>query len=338
MHGDGPAARRGAVLAMGDFGHERCGVGSSAAALAQHVGEVTVLDTAAPGIVAFARRARAVARTGATCAGVYPTRSTVYRADLLLRALVLRVVFGRRRFRLHLHEFRHLRRMLRWPAELVLLLPGVVVVSSASEQAAVRGALRGIVGRLVEVRVAAPTNGAAPTALEVELASRPAPEATRTVGVFGAFRPDKGAAWLEDVLARLDPRFDRLVVGGSGWEEHRWSDAVLARYEVELRGHVPRRELPALFSSWGVAVAPLWGPAHDGRMSLRTPLAYGVPTLTVGPRDDDLTLDADHLLLVPPTDVRALDVARLDRRRCADQVARFETVAADRLGAALFEG
>jgi hypothetical protein len=323
---------------MGDFGHDRCGVGASAAALADRVGEVVVLDTAAPGVVAFASKAFAAARTGAPCAGVYPTRSTVYQPQLLIRALALRVAFGRRRFRLHLHEFKRLRRMLRWPVELALLLPGVVVVSSESERAAVRGALRGLVGRLVEVRVAAPTNGAAPTTAEVELAAQPGPDAPRTVGVFGAYRPDKGAAWLEEVLERLDARFDRLVVGGAGWEEHRWAPAVADRYAIELMGHVPRDGLPAMFASWGLAIAPLWAPAHDGRMSLRTPLAYGVPTLTVGPRDGDLTLEASHLLVVPPAAVDVLDLGGHDRRHAAAQVARYEEVAADRLAEALFGG
>jgi hypothetical protein len=140
-----------------------------------------------------------------------------------------------------------------------------------------------------------PTNGTAPTDAELELALQAQPERGRTVGVFGRYRPDKGAAWLDEVLAGLPPRFDRVIVAGGGWEDHDWDPAVPARYEIELLGHVPRAALATLLGSWGLAIAPLWGPAQDGRMSLRTPLAFGVPTLSVGPRAADLTLAPDHL-------------------------------------------
>lgn len=326
---------------MGDLGDERCGVGGSLATLVAHVrrghGTVTVVDTSGPGIRRFWRDARAAARTGATCAGVYPTRSTVYEPRLLWRVVVLRLVFGRRRFRLQLHEYQRLRRMLRWPVTVAALLAGRVVVSSRSEQEALRRALRGLVGRRTEVVVAAPSNGTAATAAEVVMATTLAAWAPRTVGVFGMLREDKAAGWLSATLERLDPRFDRLVVAGSGWEDHRWSAAISDRFAIDVLGHVPRAELATLFSGWGLAVASLWGPANDGRMSLRTPLAFGVPTLSVGPPTDDLTLRPRHLVLAPPSDPSSIDdIDAAARRAGAEEVAAFEAAAACRLAGSLF--
>jgi glycosyltransferase involved in cell wall biosynthesis len=297
---------------------------------------VSVLDTAAPGLRRFVRHARAAARTGAVCVGVYPTTMTVYRPGLLPRAVILRALFGRARLRFHLHEFQHLRRMLRWPAKVALLLPGRVVVSSAPERDAVRGAFHGLIGRRCEVEVAAPTNGTAPTAEELDVSTAAHPDQGRTVGVFGLYRPDKGIDWVDAVLERLDPRFDRLVVAGGGWHEHEWALGVRGRYDIELLGHVRRSGLARTFAACGLAVAPLWKPAHDGRMSVRTPLAFGVPTLTVGPRGADLTLAPHHLLLLPPTDPTTIDLDALDRRRGAQEVAAFEHQAALRLADVLF--
>jgi glycosyltransferase involved in cell wall biosynthesis len=324
------------VVAVGDFGHERCGVGGSLASLSDSIGGVVVLDTAATGIREFTRQARAAARTGARCAGVYPSRSTVSRADLLVRAMVLRLVFGRDRFRLQLHEYRHLRRKLRWPVTLALLLPGRIVVSSATERDAVAGALRGYVGRHREIVVAPPTNGTAPSAVERVEATRPHPGRERVVGVFGMKRPDKNVDWLVSVLEHLDPRFDRLVLAGGGWDEQDWPPAITDRYDIDVLGHIPRNDLAALFVSWGLAIAPLWDTANDGRMSLRTPLAFGVPTISVGPRGPELTLDPPHLLLVPPVDPATVDVDGIDRRAAAEVVAAFEQATAHRLAAALF--
>ncbi|MGI8663274.1 MAG: hypothetical protein ACR2LQ_08715 [Acidimicrobiales bacterium] len=330
------ASRVRGVLAMGDFGHERCGVGGSEAIMSERLGDLDVLDTAAKGLAPFVRDARRASLTGAVCVGVYPTTMTVYRVGLLPRAVVLRALFGRERFRLHLHEYQHLRRMLRWPVTLVALLAGRIIVSSASERDALRAAARGLIGRRCTVEVAAPTNGMSPSRHDLDVALEPNPERERTVGVFGLCRPDKGADWLAHTLERLGPQFNRLVVAGGGWDQHDWPQEVRDRYEIELLGHVPRASLPRIFSEWRLAIAPLWGPAHDGRMSLRTPLAFGVPTLSVGPRGDDLTLDSDHLFLSPPTEPSALELNGVDRRAGAEQVAAFEQRLAGALADALF--
>lgn len=329
------------VLAMGDLGDERCGVGGSLATLVAHVrddgGHVAVLDTSGPGIRRFWREARAAAGARTACAGIYPTRSTDYEPRLLWRVVVLRAVFGRRRLRLQLHEYRMLRRLLKWPVTAACLLAGRVVVSSRSEQDALRSALRGLVGRRCDVVVAAPTNGTPASPDEIVAATDLRPDADRTVGVFGMLRQDKAVDWLVSVLGRLDRRFDRLVVAGAGWADHEWPSSITDRYEVEVLGHVPRAELAPMFADWGLAVASLWGPANDGRMSLRTPLAFGVPTLSVGPPGDDLTLRPRHLLLHAPVDVAAVPAFdAVERRAGAEEVAAFERAAADRLASALF--
>jgi len=329
------------VLAMGDLGDERCGVGGSLAALVARLDEegraVIVVDTSAPGVRRFWRDARAAARSGAPCVGVYPTRSTTYELRLLWRVVALRIVFGRRRFRLQLHEYRRLRRMLRWSVTPACLLVGRVVVSSRSERDAVRSALGGLVGRRCDVVVAPPTNGTAPTDDEIVAATELDADAGRTVGVFGMLRDDKAVQWLDDVLAGLGDRYCRLVVAGSGWDEHEWPEAVRKELEVEVLGHVPREGLAELFRTWGLAVASLWEPAHDGRMSVRTPLAFGVPTLTVGPPGDDLTLRPEHLLLRPPVELDTLpEFDAAARRTGAHGVDAFERAAASRLAGALF--
>lgn len=329
------------MLAMGDLGEERCGVGSSAATLIGHLRrggrDVIVVDTSGTGVRRFWREARAAARSGAPCTGVYPTRSTVYEPRLLWRVVVLRLVFGRRRFRLQLHEFRMLRRMLRYPVTAAALLASRVVVSSLSEQEALRGALRGLVGRRCDVVVAPPTNGTAPTDAEIATATSPLADAGRTVGVFGMLREDKAVAWLHATLERLDGRFERLVVAGSGWDEHVWPASIAERFTTDVLGHVPRAQLPSMFAGWGLAVSSLWGRANDGRMSLRTPLAFGVPTVSVGPPGADLTLRPCHLVLVPPCDPATVPVLDATARRTgAEEVAAFESAAAARLADALF--
>jgi len=322
---------------MGDFGNERCGVGSSLAALVSRLdgcGAVEVIDTSAPGLRAFVRAARAASRDGATCVMEYPTKATVMQRDLVVRALILRAVFGQR-LRFHLHEYRHLRRLLRWPLKFVALLASRVIVSHEPERVALRAALGGLVGRVTDVVVAPPTNGTAPTGSEVARALRDEPSRAHVVGVFGMYRPDKGLDWLFDVLERLDARFDRLVLAGSGWDEVTWPEPVRRRYTLDVLGHVERADLAALFASWGVALAPLWEPAQDGRMSLRTPLAFGVPTLSVGPPTPALTLRPRHLFLVPPADPSSIPV-EIDRAGGAGDVAAFEQANAEVLASALF--
>jgi hypothetical protein len=97
-------------------------------------------------------------------------------------------------------------------------------------------------------------------------------------------------------------------------------------------GHVPAAELPRVFAGWGLAVAPFWEGAHDGRLSLRTPLAHGVPTLTRPGSEGALTLRPPHLLF-DPTDVPDFDDQA--RAQGAAAVAEFEAEVTERLLRAL---
>src|SRR5690606_11077448 len=119
----------------------------------------------------------------------------------------------------------------------------------------------------------------------------------RTVGVIGQLRPDKGEPWLLDVLARLDPRFERIEVVGRDWDLSAWPATLRDRYTVVGHGQLPAARLPEVLAGWDLALAPFAEGPHDGRLSLRTPLAHGVPTLTRGPQPPDLQLRARHLLL-----------------------------------------
>lgn len=340
----GAARVRGAsnpTLALGDFGDDRCGVGSSVAALvARRRLEPFVIDTSRRGFGRFAKEAWKASRSGGICVFEYPTRSTVYRRSLLPRAVLLWLVFGRSRLRLHLHEYKNLRRMLKWPVTLGLPLASRVVVSGASESAAVASALRGLVSRTCEVVIAPPTNGTAPDDAQVaQLLRRTGPRTpTGAVGVFGMRRDDKQIAWLVEVLSGLPGDLRTLVFAGAGWEDQELPAAVTARFEVVRLGHVPAESLPAILDGWDLAVAPFDNPAHDGRMSLRTTLAYGVPTITVGPPGPDLSLRPSHLRFTPPDDpgAAAEGLREADRAEGAAAVARFEDQAAVRLEEALF--
>lgn len=324
------------VLVMGDHGDERCGVGSSepiAAALA--TAEVRIVDPTEGSLRHFRRRLRAALAGARGAVVAYPTLRTVEDLGLVPRLLLLRVSLGRRRpLRLHLHEFERLRRRHRLGvAVLTGLLVDRVVVSSDREAEALRGRYRGWAGRR-EVVVAPPANGSAPPSPP---GSHDPPPAHRTVGVVGQLRPDKGESWLLDLLARLDPRYDRLEVVGRDWDLDAWPAPLRDRWAVVGHGQVPQAALAAVLGRWDLAVAPFEEPPHDGRLSLRTPLAHGVPTLTRGPRPDHLQLAARHLLLDTDVDVASLpDLDAAARAGGAAEVAALEATWRTRLAHVLF--
>jgi glycosyltransferase involved in cell wall biosynthesis len=297
------------LLVVGDLGDPRCGVGSSEAALVPLVhGEVRAIDPTAGSLRDFRRSLRADAAGAAGVVLAYPTNSQVERIALVPRLLVVRWTMRRRWVRLHLHEFDRLRRRLRIP---VALMTGIVadrvVVSSQREADALRTSYRGWAAR-AEIVVAPPANGQAPPP-GVGTAPRPG-----VVGVVGQLRPDKGLAWLLDLLGRLDPAFDQLEVVGRGWDAVRWPDAVAERFTITLHGEVDEDDLTDRIAGWELALAPYDEPPHDGRLSLRTPLAHGIPTLTRGPRPPDLQLTAPHLLFDDEVDVTALRLPAGEQR------------------------
>lgn len=301
------------VLVMGDYADERCGVGSSepiVAALAPT--EVRMLDPTTGSFRDYRRRLRAALDGAAGAVVVYPTIHQVERVALVPRLLLLRRAVGRRRWvRVHLHEFERLRRRHRIG---VALLTGAVadrvVVSSAREATSLGERYRGWAGRK-GVSVVPPSNGSAPATAPV---AHSVPPAGRVVGIIGQLRPDKGLPWLLDVLGRLDARFTRVEVIGRDWDLAGWPASLRERYEVVAHGQVSAADLPVIVARWDLAIAPFEEPPHDGRLSLRTPLAHGVPTLTRGPRPDHLQLTAPHLLFDDEVDLVALpDATNEDR-------------------------
>ena len=306
---------------MGDLGDLRCGVGSSEAALVPLVAaEVRYLDPTVGSLRTF-RRAVSTAESGA--AGVvlaYPTISQLERVPIVPRILWLRWVFRRRWVRVHLHEFDRLRRRHRLAVGLLVgFVADRIVVSSDREADALRTSYWGWAAR-AEIVTAPPANGSAPLGGGAARTPRPG-----VVGVVGQHRPDKGAAWLLEILERLDPRFDRLDVVGRGWDEVIWPPTIAARFTPVLHGELPDDEMADHIAGWELALAPYDEPPHDGRLSLRTPLAYGVPTLTRGPRPAHLRLTAPHLLFDDEVDLRALSLpAAAERPALAAGIAGLE--------------
>ena len=335
---DARAGARGVVvLLMSHAGDERCGVGSSepiAASLAP--AEVRVVDPTggSPGAVRRALRDGLRGAQGAVVA--YPTLGTVERVALVPVLVGLRIALGRHRWlRLHLHEFERLRRRHRVAvAVLTGLLFDRVVVSSEREAAALRTRYRGWAGRR-EVVVVPPAGGSAPATAPVV---HDPPPTLRTVGIVGQRRPDKGESWLLDVLGRLDARYGRVEVVGRDWDLDAWPAALRDRYEVIGHGQLPAADLAGVLAGWDLAIAPFEEPPHDGRLSLRTPLAHGVPVLTRGPRPEHLRLAAPHLLFDDEVDLARLpDHDAAARAAGAAEVAALEAAWRARLAEVLFE-
>jgi glycosyltransferase involved in cell wall biosynthesis len=315
---------RPVALVMGNYRDEGCGVGSSEPVVADLAPRVVrPLDPTVGSLADFRRRCRRELEGAAGAVVAYPTLQQVERLALVPRLLLLRIALGRRRWlRVHLHEFEKLRRRHRLGVALLVgLLADRVVVSSSREADALHRRYRGWAGRK-EVVVVPPANGSAPAELPAPPTS---PSTGRVVGIVGQLRPDKGLPWLLDVLARLDARWGRVEVVGRGWDLSTWPEALRSRYELVGRGQVPAAELPALIEAWDLAIAPFEEPPTDGRLSLRTPLAHGVPTLTRGPRPRGLQLEAPHLLFDDEVDVAHLpDLDAAARRAGAAAVAGLE--------------
>jgi hypothetical protein len=85
-------------------------------------------------------------------------------------------------------------------------------------------------------------------------------------------------------------------VVGRGWEA--CAEISGADLPVELLGHIPGDAIGPTITQWAAAIAPTRTGASDGRMSIRTPLAHGVPTLVSKPDDpSELTLEFPHLVV-----------------------------------------
>jgi glycosyltransferase involved in cell wall biosynthesis len=312
------------VLLCGDLGSDRCGVGASeAAALEAVTPRPATADPRRP-VAAL----RAVLRARGPVVVAYPTRSTV--SSLRATAtLALAAVLARGRLRWHLHEYAVFdgRRAL---LDLLLVVGGGrVVVSTETEADTVRRSRGGRIAHRVSVRVLPPANGTAPRPAGDE----PAPPAEPpVVGLFGRARADKGLDVAVTALRSLPGDGGiRVETVGEGWDEAPWPAGTP---EIAHHGRVPTADLAPLISRWTLAIAPFADGATDGRMSLRTPLACGVPTLTTVTRPSDLTLRPPHLLLDPTVALAAAGTA--DRAAGAAAVARFEADTVARLAAELW--
>ena len=330
-------AGAGAVLlVLGDYDDERCGVGTSEATTAADApGSVRVIDPSVGSLRSFRRDLRAAGPGAAGAVVAYPTIHTFECLALLPRLALLRThLRGGRWLRVHLHEFEQLRRRHRVAVAAVTgLVADRIVVSSAWEADGLRGRYRGWGGRS-EVVVVPPANRLAPPSPP---SVRPSDPDGRTVGIIGQLRPDKGEGWLLDQLARLDGRYSRVEVVGRDWDLTRWPAALHDRYQLVLHGQVAGPAVAGVLAGWDLAIAPYEGQPHDGRLSLRTPLAYGVPTLTRGPRPAHLQLRAPHLLFDDEVDVGHLpDFGVAERSEGAAVVAALEVRWRAALADALF--
>lgn len=316
-----------AVL-LGDLGDEACGVGRSTASLL--AGEA--FEHLDPTVGTWRDWWRRCGDASGRCRGlviVYPTASTYLRLACFGRTLLAALRFRRRWVRTHLHEYhRYGRRHRPFVAVLAWLGRDGVVVSSDVERRALQGRWPSLLTRHRSLTVVPPANGSAPT-------SEPAATRARTgvAGVFGMPRPDKDVAWISQAVRALPPDVRGLELVGRGWDDVPVDTDI---DQVRL-GHVPDSELATLFERWDVALAPFADGPHDGRLSLRTPLAHGVPTVTSPPAEGALTLDVDHLHVLHGTTVEPPLDLEADRRHGAEVVAAFEADLRRRLRAALLD-
>jgi hypothetical protein len=308
--------RRPLVLCGDWAGIDYCGVAHSERALFEDLSPPPqVVD---PNHVGAAVRAVWRARrAGDPVVITYPTRSTVVRWRPLLTFAAAALLQRRRALHVHLHEYRVFRQV-RWALDVILALGAPqVVVSSRSEAEAVARGLAGRLGRVHPV-VIPPVSAVTPTTTghdAVEAAG------SGVAGVFGFAGPAKGVELVTEVVRHLPAHFHRLELVGRGWDAVDWPAEVTDRLAVAVLGFVPTTDVGAVFAGWELAIAPFSDGASDGRMSLRVPLAHGIPTLTEAGRPEDLTLAPGHLVVVDGSIAAAVDRAVA---RAGDRSARAE--------------
>jgi len=166
----------------------------------------------------------------------------------------------------------------------------------------------------------------------------------RLVAYFGLLAPSKGADALIEALARLDPTWRLIIIGGAATAPQDVAHAgavraLAARLGLVTRvtetGHLPDAEVSAWFLAADLVVLPFRDGASFRRGSLLAALAHGCPVISTTPGD---TATAEALgpaaLLVPPNDPAALAtaMAALD----ADAATRARLAAAGRALAARF--
>ncbi|MCX7790128.1 MAG: glycosyltransferase family 4 protein [Chloroflexaceae bacterium] len=166
----------------------------------------------------------------------------------------------------------------------------------------------------------------------------------RLVAYFGLLAPSKGSDVLLEALARLDPSWRLIIIGGAATAPQDVAHAGAVRAlagrlglapRVVETGHLPDEEVSAWFLAADLVVLPFRDGASFRRGSLLAALAHGCPVVSTTPAD---TATAEALrpaaLLVPPNDPAALAAAMtaLD----ADAATRARLAAAGRALAARF--
>lgn len=317
----------------------RCGVGASTAAWARPVQSRLEIWRTVSVKSMLQWRYHAVSADRAVV--VYPTLGNRLGAGPILAAVGL----ARTRVAriLHLHEFRRLQVLHRVYIHVLVavLRPARIIVSTASEATAVARRL----GRRknCEIVVCPPANG---TALPRGLAGARFADTsvrgagTRTVlGIFGTPRNDKLAGLgFERLCEMVDGRVDMIECVGEGWERYADLLAELSGSHIRYLGYLDTEQLATTLCRWDLAFAPLADGASDGRMSLRTPLAWGIPTLTTRPaRSEDFTLSVGHVAFLDTPTSGAIFADVTDRAVAAAEVSRAENSYRTRLMSLMLE-
>jgi len=166
----------------------------------------------------------------------------------------------------------------------------------------------------------------------------------RLVAFFGLLAPSKGLDVLLEALARLDPSWRLVIIGGAATAPqdvaHAEAVRALARRlglasRVHETGHLAAEEVSAWLLAADLAVLPFRDGASFRRGSLLAALAHGCPVVSTLPADPATTEAlGPAALLVPPNDPAALAAAMV--ALAADDPARARLAVAGRALAARF--
>lgn len=328
------------LLLISDFGNGNCGVGDSAARWVRSclldADTVDPVRTNPRAVYQFARRARA---QGRLALAIYPTRSSTMRPAFLIGLIATRLAGCE--LVLHLHESKRLRSIHRlYVVALCLCATERIICSTKSDRDYLQRRLAIRIGRRrAVVKSCPPPNGTAPESRPVVRPPAAGLPVGRpiVVGVFGIPRRDKGLDMLPRFLAALAHDVERVELIGAGWNGQLATPEMRALqrlYPLVCRGFVPRDQLAAVVSEWDCAVATFSDGASDRRLSLRTPLSYGVPTISPPPvAAEDLTLRPPHLILIQPdTPPRTVHVPPRSQLG-VDWVMHYEDAVCQRLAA-----
>ncbi len=175
--------------------------------------------------------------------------------------------------------------------------------------------------------------------------ARLGPGATdRLIAYFGLLAPSKGADVLIEALARLDPSWGLIIIGGAATAPQDVAHAAAVRAlvarlglapRVVETGHLPDEEVSAWLLAADLVALPFRDGASFRRGSLLAALAHGCPVVSTMPVDTATTEALrPAALLVPPNDPAALATAIAALG--ADAPARARLAAAGRALAARF--